>query len=348
MQAFRFFFFLTALAAMALTFSFSDPSVAVEAQTTASPTPPTIGTPPPLIIDSGEVIKIDTELVNLNVRVVDRLNRPISNLSKEDFSIFEDNERQSIEFFSFSEVPTNYTLVVDNSGSMREQIEQVIEAGKTLIGTNRADDETSIIRFINSQNIEILEDFTSDREELFDALDNMYIDGGRTAVIDAIYLAADSVSEYEKVRNDTKRRALILVSDGEDRESTYDEKQLFELLRETNVQIYAIGFVDQLDSEGGFIKKSPQKKAVSFLKRLAEETGGKVYFPKSVNELQGIAEDIAKEMRTQYSIGYIPTNDRKDGTYRNIKVSVKDGANKEKRIAITKTGRIAEASSKLK
>jgi Ca-activated chloride channel homolog len=238
-------------------------------------------------------------------------------------------------------------MVIDNSGSMRLQLEKVIEAGKIIINTNRADDETSIIRFVDSEKIEITQEFTPSKTDLLDALDNLYIEGGQTAIIDAIYLAAERVDQYEKSRNpnDRKRRALILVSDGEDRDSFYKEPQLFELLRESDVQIYAIGFVNELSKEGGFISKSPQGKAKAFLERLAKETGGKVYFPNSLSELNPIAQDIASELRTQYILSYYPTNDNKDGSFRSIKVAVNDGPNKEKRIAITKTGRKTEGGS---
>jgi Ca-activated chloride channel family protein len=311
------------------------------ASPTATPTPrPTIAPTPE---EDDEVIKVDTEAVNLNVRVVDRNNRSIGNLQQQDFKVYEDNVLQPIDYFTKSEVPTNYSLVVDNSGSLRQQIEKVIEAGKIIIGSNRPDDETSIIRFVNSEKIEILQNFTSNKADLIDALDKMFIDGGKTAIIDAIYLAAEQVDEYEKTRdpNDRKRRALILVSDGEDRDSFYKEQQLFGLLKETDVQIYVIGFVGDLDKEGGFISKSPQGKAKAFLERLATETGGKVYFPPDVSELNNIAADIARELRTQYSISYTPTNDKKDGTIRSIKVAVPDGPNKQKRIALTRSNRKA-------
>ena len=308
-------------------------------KTAPSPTPKTATLPTPE--DDDEIIKVETELVNLNVRVVDRNNRSIGNLRQEDFKIYEDNAPQPIEFFSKSEVPTNYSLVIDNSGSLRPQLEKVIEASKIIVGTNRPDDETSIIRFVSSENIEIVQNFTPDKTLLNESLDNLFIEGGQTAIIDAVYLAAESITNYEKQRdpNDRKRRALILVSDGEDRDSFYKEQQLFNLLKETDVQIYAIGFVGDLDKEGGFISKSPQGKAKAFLERLAEVTGGKVYFPNDTSELNSIAQNIATELRTQYSIGYIPTNDKKDGSFRNIKVAVADGPNKQKRIAVTRTGR---------
>ena len=317
----------------------------------ASPTPVIVspkGSPtPPKINDEDEIIKVDTELVNLNVRVIDRNNRPINNLKQAEFKVFEDGVVQQIEFFSKSEVPTNYTLVIDNSGSLRPQIEQVIEAGKIIVDTNRPDDETSVIRFVSRDKISIEQPFTANKVDLIDALDNLYIEGGQTAIIDAVYLAAERVSEYEKKRdgNDRKRRALVLVTDGEDRDSFYNEAQLFELLRETDVQIYVIGFVNDLSKERGFIRKSPQGKAKSFLERLASETGGRAYFPAATSELARIATEIASELRTQYSIGYIPSNDKNDGSFRNIKVVVDDGPNKTKRIAITRAGRTAEGES---
>ena len=323
-----------------------------DAQSTGGATRPTLATPtatpfvPPTLKDDGEVYTVDTELVNLSVRVVDRNNRPINGLKQSEFKIYEDDVLQKIEFFSQSQVPTNYSLVIDNSNSLRSQIEQVIEAGKILVAANKPADETSIIRFVSSSKIEILEDFTSNKNYLNEALDSLYTEGGQTAIIDAVYLAAERVSNYEKSKSeDRMRRALVLVSDGEDRDSFYKEAQLFQLLRETDVQIYVVGFVKELSADRGFITKSPQGKAKALLERLAAETGGKAYFPNDVTELNGIARDIATELRTQYSIGYIPTNDKQDGTYRNIRVLVDEGPNKQKRIPVARAGRTAEGGT---
>jgi Ca-activated chloride channel family protein len=312
-----------------------------------TPTPTATPRPAPTIREEDIVEKVETELVNLSVRVVDRNNRPVNNLQESEFKVFEDNVPQKIEFFSKSEVPTNYSLVIDNSGSLRSQIDEVIEASKILVAANKPEDETSIIRFVSSDKIEILQDFTPNKTDLNDALDNLYIEGGQTAIIDAVYLAADKVTDYEKAVNkvDRKRRALILISDGEDVSSYYSQQQLFDLLRESDVQIYVVGFVKDLSTDKGFITKSKQGKAKTFLEKLAAETGGKAYFPNAVSELNGIARDIAAELRTQYSIGYLPTNDRDDGTFRNIKVVVDDGPNKQKRIALTRSGRMAGGGS---
>lgn len=323
--------------------------VSAQAPTPTPSASPTAAKPtPPKLDDPDEVIKVDTELVNLNVRVIDRNNRPINNIQQKEFKIYEDGLVQQIDFFSKAEVPTNYGIVIDNSGSMRQQLDKVVEAGKVFVNTNRLDDETLIIRFVGRDKIEIEQQFTSNKTDLIDALDNLYIEGGQTAVIDAVYLAVENIDEYEKAKksDDKKRRALILVTDGEDRNSYYNEKQLFELLRESEVQIYVIGFVDDLSKEGGFISKSPQAKAKAFLERIATESGGKAYFPKSAAELPALATEISSELRTQYSIGYIPSNDKRDGSYRSIKVAVDDGPNKEKRIAISRAGRTAEGGSR--
>lgn len=315
-----------------------------------TPTPATTAptaTPTPSIDDPNEVIKVDTELVNLNVRVIDRNGRPVNDIQEKDFKIFEDGVQQKIDFFSRSEVPTTYSIVVDNSGSMRAQLEKVIEAGKILVATNKPDDKTSIIRFVGKEKISIEQDLTSNKTDLTDALDDLFIEGGQTAIIDAVYLATENLEADAKSRgeDDRGRRAIVLVTDGEDRDSYYNIKQLMELLRESDVQIYVVGLVSDLSSEGGLITKSPQGKAKAFLEQLANETGGRAYFPAGVNELPQIGRDIASELRMQYSIGYIPSNEAHDGSLRTIKVSVDDGPNKQKRIAVSRTTRTAEGGS---
>ncbi len=303
-----------------------------------TPTP----TPPPEI-DPGDVLKIDAELVQLHVRVIDRNNRPINNVPQSDFHVFEDGVPQKIEAFTREEVPISYGLAVDTSGSLRSQLQSVIDAGKTIINSNRQGDETFLVRFISSDKIETVQDFTANKELLTDGLDSFYVEGGQTAIIDAVYLSAEHVSRYRKDdSSDRRRRALIVITDGEDRNSFYKQDQLFSLLREEDVQIFVIGFVNELDKEEGLIRKSPREKAVSLIKKLATETGGRAYFPESTADLPKIAEDIIKDLRTQYVIAYNPTNKTPDGTYRAIRVTVDQPSDSsEKRIALTRTSRLA-------
>lgn len=302
------------------------------------PTP----TPPEEDIDEGSTLKFNTELVTLNVRVIDRNNRPIDNVRQNDFHVFEDGVSQPIESFTREEVPIGYALAVDTSGSLRAQLQSVVDAGKTIINSNKPGDETFLVRFISSDKIETVQDFTPNKELLMDGLDELYVEGGQTAIIDAVYLTAEHVAEYKKGdENDRRRRALIVITDGEDRSSFYSQEKLFARLREEDVQIYVIGFVNELDKEGGMIRKSPRDKAVNLLNKLATETGGRAFFPQSLSELPQIANEIVRDLRTQYVLAYNPTNKSRDGSFRTIKVAVDDASSRDKRIALTRNGRIA-------
>lgn len=340
------------------------------ATATATPTPvpqtgpgrriaPQLGAPPPppilkpkptptpdpttAEIDEGSRLITNTELVTLQIRVIDRNNHPINNVQKEEFRILEDGVSQPIFSFTREEVPVMYGLAVDTSGSLRPMFEQVINAAKAIINSNKRGDETFIERFISSDKIETVQDFTSNEDALMDGLDTLYIEGGQTAVIDGVYLAAEHVAEYKKSGDDDRRRrALIVVTDGEDRASYYPEAQLFQRLREEDVQIFVIGFVSELEAEKGLIRKSPREKAVNLLNKLASETGGRAFFPKSISDLPEIANEIVRDLRTQYVVSYDPTNKAHDGTYRAIKVTVAEAPGQGKRIALTRSGRTAE------
>jgi len=308
------------------------------------PKPTPVPDPAGAEIDAESRLTINTELVTLHVRVIDRNNHPINRLRKDEFRVVEDGVPQPIFSFTEEEVPVIYGLAVDTSGSLRPQFNQVVDAAKTIINSNKKGDETFLERFISSDKIETIQDFTPSKDALMDGLDTLYIEGGQTAVIDGVYLAAEHVAGYQKGGDeDKRRRALIVVTDGEDRASYYQETQLFQTLREEDVQIFVIGFVNELDADKGLIRKSPRDKAVTLLNKLASETGGRAFFPQSISELPQIANEIVRDLRTQYIIAYDPTNKAHDGTYRSIKVTVAQPAGNEKRIALTRSGRTAGA-----
>jgi Ca-activated chloride channel homolog len=323
----------------------STPSAQQQQQPTPSPSP---AGDPGQEIDPDEVLTVDTNLVNLNVRVIDRNNRPVNDVPQAEFRVFEDGVQQKIEFFTREEVPITYGLVVDNSRSISSQLQQVQDAAKTIINSNRQGDEAFVVRFVDSDKIEEYQDFTSNQELLHDAVDRMYAEGGQTAVVDAVLLTAEKLARYKKndPLNDRRRRALVLVTDGEDRASVYKQEELFERLREEDVQIYVIGFTNELSTDSGFIRKSAKDKAVKLLNRLATETGGRAFFPGSVSELPRIAEEITKDLRTQYVIGYYPTNSARDGSFRQIRVQIADAGRRDKRIAITRPGRTASPAGR--
>jgi Ca-activated chloride channel family protein len=304
------------------------------------PTP----TPDPTTAEIGEGDRLimNAELVTLHVRVIDRNNHPINNVQKEEFRVLEDGVPQPIFSFTREEVPVMYGLAIDTSGSLRPAFESVISAGKAIINSNKRGDETFLERFISSDKIETVQDFTPNKDALMDGLDTLYVEGGQTAVIDGVYLAAEHVAGYKKGGDDDRRRrALIVVTDGEDRSSYYNEAQLFQRLREEDVQIFVIGFVNELDADKGLIRKSPRDKAMNLLNRLASETGGRAFFPTSLSELPEVANEIVRDLRTQYVVSYDPTNKAHDGGYRSIKVTVTDAAGQGKRIALTRSGRTA-------
>ena len=333
----------------------SSPAATPTPQQTRPTGAPTLGDPPPPprlkptptptppeTLDEGDIVRINAELVELHVRVIDRNNRPINNVRQNEFRVFEDGVPQTIESFSREEVPISYGLAVDTSASLRTQIQSVIDAAKTIVNSNKPGDETFLVTFISSDKIETKQDFTSNKEALMDELENLYVEGGQTAVIDAVYLSAEHVATYQKGdASDRRRRALIVITDGEDRNSFYKQEQLFARLREEDVQIFVIGFINELDKDSGLIRKSPREKAVNLINKLASETGGRAFFPESVAELPQIANEIVRDMRTQYVIAYNPTNKTQDGSYRAIKVTVDQPSDSEKRIALTRTGRIA-------
>jgi Ca-activated chloride channel homolog len=326
-------------------------TLAPEAKTTTNQTSPDQTRDPDAsqVLDEDEVLRIETEEINLSVRVVDANNRPVANLRESHFKVYEDNVVQPITYLTTTEVPIINALVVDNSRSLRTQLQTVIEAGKILVGANHPQDESTVVRFVSADKIEVVRDFTTNKKLLEDALNNLFIEGGQTAIIDAIYLTAQRLDQYHNSgkKDDVRRRALIVVSDGDDRSSKYNEQQLFDLLRESDVQVYAVGFVNGLSATvAPNEQKSRQERARAFLTRLAEETGGRVYFPDSTDELLKIARDISTDLRTQYLITYAPTNETRDRSFRNIKVEVAPGANNEKRTAITRTGRTAAPDGK--
>jgi Ca-activated chloride channel homolog len=298
-------------------------------------------------VNPDEIVRIESNEIKLHVRVVDRDNRPVNDVRQDEVKVFENGVPQTITSFTSEEVPITYGLVVDNSGSIRSQINQVIEAGKSIVASNKPGDETFVVRFISSDEIKIMQDYTADKQSLDDALDDMFVEGGQTAVIDAVYLSAEHAAERRpgETETDKRRRALILVTDGEDRASFYKQEQLWESLKEEDVQIFVIGFVNELEKDRGFISKSKRQKAMDLLDKMAKETGGRAFYPNSLAELPQIAQDITKDLRTQYVISYKPTTPARPGEFRPVRVAVADAPGREKRIAVTRSGYTAKGDA---
>lgn len=283
---------------------------------------------PPPQKDEGE-IKLGRTMVTLDVTVVDPANKPAMDLKQDEFTVMEDKVPQKIEFFGREQVPVSLVFAIDTSGSMRPKLDTVVKASTNLVKESRKGDEIGVIEFKDQP--ELLEEFTSDINDIIDTLNGL-VASRQTAMLDALYLAAD----YANKEGKNRRKAVLVVTDGLDNDSYYKFGEVVNHLREIDVQVYLIGFINDLDKDSGLFKKSPKEKAESLLNKLAEETGGKAFFPRELSEVHTIAQQISTDLRTQYSLSYYPSNSKKDGTYRAVKVQVSSGA--RRLIARTRPG----------
>ncbi len=276
-----------------------------------------------------EVFSIDTSLVVLDVAVFDQDNRFVGDLRKENFRVYDEQVEQQIEYFSRDEAPVSLGFVVDTSGSMRPRRTKVVEAVKFLARAAKSGDEFFLVDFKNKA--ELAEEFTPRPADIEDAVDNI-VWGGGTALLDAIQLSA----EYADKEGKNRRKAIVVFSDGDERDSYYDRKQMLKLLQEYQVQVYIVGFPDE-DDNGGLFGRSTRKRSVQLIKDITGETGGRAFFPKTLDELPEIVRAINADLRTQYSIGFVPSQDQKQGGgFRRITVRAEDG--KRKLVVRTRSG----------
>ncbi len=272
-------------------------------------------TPPPVnnIVDPSlkthtKPLKVDVNLVLVNVTITDPMNRIVTGLEKENFRIFEGSNEQQIKHFSSEDAPISLGVIFDMSGSMSDKIEKAREAVVEFFKTANPQDEFFLVAF--SDRPELLSDFTRSVEDIQSKL--IYaVPKGRTALLDAIYLGMDKM---KKAQN--SKKALLIISDGGDNRSRYTESEIKSSVRETDVQIYAIGIFD-------FMGRTPEEaNGPALLGDITEVTGGRTYVINNPNELADTATKIGMELRNQYVLGYRPNNDRHDGKWRKIKVKL--------------------------
>ena len=260
--------------------------------------------------DQGPPFVEKTDLVSLPVTVTDAYNRLVTGLDRQHFEVYEDKVKQEISFFSDDDSPVNLGIVFDVSGSMKGKIDRAKEALKAFIQTSHSDDDFFLVAF--NQRANLLAEFT-DGDALANKL-TLVDPKGQTAVYDAAYLGIEKVKQGRHSRN-----AILLISDGQDNSSRYTYGELRKLLKEAGVQIYCIGIVEMGGGAGGTLDMQGQ----AILEEIAQTTGGKAFFPRSAAELEDATTRIALELRHQYSIGYSPTNVKRDGQWHKIKVNVK-------------------------
>lgn len=271
-------------------------------------------------------------VVNLNVIVTDEANRAVTDVRREDVRVTEDGAAQTVTSFALEDRPVSYGLIVDTTGSMRTLLGEVITTARAVVGSNHPDDKTFVMHYVDADTIEFDTGLTNDQAALEAALDEMYIQGGLTATFDALHRALDFALRPQV--DDTtapRRHALVLITDGEDRGSRQANMEtLLSRLRQSDVQVFVIGLT-HLSKE-----LRNRDKVVSLMTRIAQESGGRAYFPKSLSELPDVLKELTHDLRTQYVLGYTPTNDKRDGSWRKVQITLAPG--KAKRNVITRAG----------
>lgn len=294
-------------------------------------TPPAAQEPP---AQSGVTIKIPVNLVDVLFTVLNRRNKLVSDLEKQDFKIFDDNSPQDIRFFSKqTDLPLRIGMLLDTSNSIRDRIKFEQDAANNFLFSvlRRGKDEAFLMTFDDEP--QVIQGFTPDTGKLRDQILRTRAGGG-TAVYDAIYEACfNELSHPPRPpgdQPDVVRRVMILISDGEDNLSSHTRAEAIEMAQRSSVVIYTISTSTQwvtLDDPGK--EKSGNRKyhltdGDKILQDLAEETGGRAFFPYHVDDLDQSFQDIGEELRNQYSIAYNPSNHAYDGRYHKIKIEMPD------------------------
>jgi Ca-activated chloride channel homolog len=268
--------------------------------------------PPP------EPMKVDVDLVLVNAAVADARGRSVSGLDKAHFQLWEDKVQQEIQFFSSEEIPVSVGIIFDTSGSMRDKIAVTRDAVMRFLQTGSPMDEYTLIQFESRP--QVAQDFTTNVAEIRDRL-TFVSPSGFTSLYDAVYLG------IEKLRHaHNPRKAILLLTDGEDNHSHHSLGDLKELAKESDVQIFAIGIPGyptlKLGASMIDARKGSHHPGQDSMQELVDLTGGQAFFTNDVRKLDDICSKISEALRAEYVIGYSPTNRNKDGKWRGLKLKV--------------------------
>ncbi len=268
---------------------------------------------PPSPQDDIATFTLDTKLVALHVSVLDKNGKLITNLPQSAFKVFENNVEQPLKIFNREDVPVSMGIIIDNSGSMREKRPKVAAAALELIKESNPQDEVFIVDFNDVAYLDA--PFTNNLKKLEQVLDKIDTRGG-TAMRDAISMSIDYARESGK----KTKKVLLVITDGNDNTSNETLEQLVRKAHQSDVLIYCIGLLSEEEPREA-------RAAKRALNDLATASGGLSYYPKSLSEVESITPQIAHEIRNQYILAYSPLNATLDGTFRQIKVTVKAPGN---------------------
>jgi len=252
--------------------------------------------------------KVDVDLVLVPVTITDPMNRLVTGLDKDNFTVFEGKDQQQIQHFSSEDAPVSLGVIFDMSGSMGSKIERAREAVMEFFKTANPQDEFFMITFADKP--EEVSDFTQTVEDIQSKL--VYtVPKGRTALLDAIYLGISKMRQAKY-----PKKAMLIISDGGDNHSRYTEGEIKSLVKEADVLIYAIGIYDH------YFPTEEERLGPELLSEVTELTGGRAFTIDNPNDLADVATKIGIELRNQYVLGYRPKNPAHDGKWRKIKVKL--------------------------
>ncbi|HRI04867.1 MAG TPA: VWA domain-containing protein [Pyrinomonadaceae bacterium] len=283
---------------------------------------------------------LNTFDVETNLLVFDDKEGYVSGVKQSDIKVFEGDVEQKLTSFKQLEQAFDVVIVADNTGSVRSQLDDIANIGKIIVANLRAEDNAQLIRFVGREQVEILQAWTNKKADLYEGLDNMYVEAGPSAVLDALYLASEDLIK-RSAQTPNRRFAVVLISDGEDRNSYYAEKDLFKLLDNSPAQIFTITLTKELPKSwwGQVPNRKTVGTVVKFVNKIAAVTGGTSFILREKSTKDDVYNSLRAlliELRSQYVIKYISTNVTKDNNVRKLTVTVADGPNGEKRKAYFK------------
>jgi len=284
-------------------------------------------------IKQGQGVHLDVELALVNVTVTDPYNRLVTGLEPENFRVFEDNVEQEIVSFSSEDVPISIGVILDLSGSMANKLGKAKQAALQFLKTANPQDEFFLVGF--NEHAELLAPFTNNIEDLESRMLTVSAKG-KTALLDAIFLG---LTQMRNAANG--KRALLIISDGGDNNSRYNEKDIKRLVREADTQLYSVGIFEPFE----YRSRTPEElNGPTLLNEMAELTGGRSFSVENLNELPDIATKIGAELRNQYVVGYHPSHRAHDARWRKIKIKLRAPRGLPPLTAYAKTGYYAPSN----
>jgi Ca-activated chloride channel homolog len=254
-----------------------------------------------ILAGHAQTLKVDVPIVLVNTTVSDVKDHLVAGLERQNFRIWEDNVEQNVEYFSLEDTPVSVGLVLDTTGSMFDKLSAAREAATAFLKTSNPRDEYFLVEF--SDQPKLVQDFTTDISQLQKQVFSTSA-SGLTPLFDAVHLGLETITGGKNTK-----KALLVITDGEDNHSRNTFADVREFTKHQEAQIYAIGFVSSLIGQ-------------HTIKDLVETTGGRAFFPSSVNQLEDICTRIAVELKNQYLLGYRSTNESNNGQWRQIRVEV--------------------------